>query len=989
MKKLLIAALAVSTFLCCEAMPAFAPKAVSPRRYNVGKKAEIILVKNGKAAFEVVVPRSAAPIAKFAAQELADFMGRITNSKVTVKTAPTGKVPAIIVGDKKAAAAAGIDLKNLDRDGFFIKSFKGNVIIIGNDDPSRDAVKQSFKERGTLTGVYDFLERFGGVKFYFPGDMGTIVPVKKNWELPAIDIADRPDSQYRQIYCIELKALNKNKTDYLPESMKKLGVSRKTNFYQRMSTLRIPNCHGLAYLGLVQRFRKSNPEYFALRGDGSRMDGTHITAPSTRMGHLCFTSPVKEVIYQDAAAFLQGKPATSRNVLMPNGKVYWNSNFFNRPFFNIMPNDGMFACQCPKCKAIYAKGPQAVSEMIWDFKIDIAERLTANKIPGYITVMAYAEYKRIPRRKIPSNMIVHLALTGPWKEMNPAAQTKDMQLLADWYKKLGQKTYLWTYATKCGNAITDIPNFTPYAVGSFFKKSAPHSFGTFFESETDHWLFGAMNFYVLGKVLWDSNTDVNALMDEHYALMYGKAAPVLKEIYLTWEKHWLKDIMANIRETSIGPQAALPSQYDIWNKIYSPAEIKRIEGLFDKAEKLTAKDKAALARVKFIRKELWGKVLDGRKEFDKANNDRKIWTAAMPETTAKITIDGKLSEKEWKRSTPVHMIARTKKDTPIEVGTQVRMLCDKDNFYFAFECEEPETNNLLEAKRKFDEMDLWRDNLVELFFSDDRKSDVLYQIMLGSNGCVTDMRWVVKKYDMKWNSNVEYKSGIVPGKKWIAELRIPRSSMPELKGKKSFMANFTRGRMLKGKNVQPYYVWSPFPKQNPENCGVVLIADKVPNDSIILYGDFEVKPYGKRFLGNWKKGQWYGNKVLIVDNKTFRTAGASAVLTPGEGLTYFPALKPNTKYLFSFSVKLENVKAQERNASGFYSYIRTGGAGPAKQYFSMPTAAMTGSNDWVRMEMEFTTPANTGTKHKPYLGFTLRKATGKAWVDNVRLVEVK
>jgi hypothetical protein len=170
---------------------------------------------------------------------------------------------------------------------------------------------------------------------------------------------------------------------------------------------------------------------------------------------------------------------------------------------------------------------------------------------------------------------------------------------------------------------------------------------------------------------------------------------------------------------------------------------------------------------------------------------------------------------------------------------------------------------------------------------------------------------------------------------------------------------------------------------------VVIIGDKVPNDSIILYGDFEVKPYGKRFLGNWKKGQWYGNKVLIVDNKTFRTAGASAVLTPGEGLTYFPKLKPNTKYLFSFSVKLENVKAQERNASGFYSYVRTGGPGPAKQYFSMPTSAMTGSNDWVRMEMEFTTAAKIGTREKPYLGFTLRKATGKAWVDNVRLVEVK
>jgi hypothetical protein len=266
---------------------------------------------------------------------------------------------------------------------------------------------------------------------------------------------------------------------------------------------------------------------------------------------------------------------------------------------------------------------------------------------------------------------------------------------------------------------------------------------------------------------------------------------------------------------------------------------------------------------------------------------------------------------------------------------------------------------------------------------------VLYQIMLGSNGCMTDMRWVVNKYDMKWNSNAEYRSGIVPGKKWIAEVRIPRSSMPELKDKKSFMANFTRGRMLKNKNVLPYYVWSPFPKQNPENCGVILIADKVPNDSIIPFGDFAVKPYGKRFLGHHKNGLCYGVRSLTVDNKTFRTAGASAVLIPVESLICFPPFKPGTKYRFSFSVKLENVKAQLRTASGFYAYIRTGGAGPAKQYFSVPNAAMTGSNDWARLEMEFTTPANTGTLSKPSLGFTLRKATGKVWIDNVRLVEVK
>ena len=97
---------------------------------------------------------------------------------------------------------------------------------------------------------------------------------------------------------------------------------------------------------------------------------------------------IKEEIYQDAAAFLSGKPASSRNVLMPDGKVYWHPQLFSLPFFNIMPNDSMFPCKCEKCKAEYAKGPQAVSDLVWRFETDIAKRLQKNNIPGYITVRA-------------------------------------------------------------------------------------------------------------------------------------------------------------------------------------------------------------------------------------------------------------------------------------------------------------------------------------------------------------------------------------------------------------------------------------------------------------------------------------------------------------------------------------------------------------------------------------------------------------------------
>ena len=215
--------------------------------------------------------------------------------------------------------------------------------------------------------------------------------------------------------------------------------------------------------------------------------------------------------------------------------------------------------------------------------------------------------------------------------------------------------------------------------------------------------------------------------------------------------------------------------------------------------------------------------------------------------------------------------------------------------------------------------------------------------------------------------------------------------MPELKDKKSFMANFTRGRMIKGKTLTPYYVWAPFPKQNPENCGVVCIGPKPEDASVIKHGDFTRPVYGKRFLGN-SQGTWYGQKILVRDTRVFRTGGASMLIPPEEGLYYYfnnGTLKPNTRYRWSYSVKLEDVKARDRYASGFYSNLRMGGVGTTNQIVSLPNHAMTGTNDWVRLELEFTTTPDVGKKAKPYLGLYLRHAAGKAWVDNVRLEEVK
>ena len=984
---MLFAAVFTAGFLSGATASRFNPKAVSPRRIITDKKVKIQIAVRGKALCEVVVPRNNRTT-DFAGRELAAFLEQIIGSKVPVVTRASGKVPAFILG-APGAALAGVDLKKLDRDGYIIKTIGKNIIIAGNDDRTAYLVKTAgFNERATLYGVYEFLERFAGVRFYFPGEIGTIVPKKADWQLPGIDIIDRPDSQHRRTYCIGLKELGNGKLNFYDEKIAK-DVQRLSSLRIRESTLNLPNCHGLAELFLVQRFAKTKPHFFALRDNGKRHDGSVITRGSDIEGQLCLgNEELKEVIFQDAKAFLTGKPARSRGI------KHWVRSRHCLPFFNIMPNDSHYPCKCAVCKKQYISGPQVSSNFVWKFKTDIARKLQKEGVPGYCTMMAYADYREIPRVDIPSNVVVMLATVGPWYEFNPV-QKANYDLLKAWNKKLNAKTYLWTYTTKCGNMIADVPTFTPRAVGSFFKKTAPWSFGAFLESETDFWIFNSMNFYVFGKVMWDNNTDVDALLDEHFRLMYGAAAKEMKEFYDTLERHWLKDIFTNIRETNIGPVAVLPSQYDIWNKIYGPAELARVNKLLDRAEKAVAKDRMSLKRVQFMRRELWGQVINGAKRFEKANTDKKLWTIYVPPVSEKISIDGKLNEGAWKKAAPVWLLPRTKEKA--EVHTRVRMLADKEYFYVGIECDEPHTAKLLNAKRKFDEIPMWQDNLVELFFAGKHTDEVMYQIMLTSAGQICDLRCTPGVLDTKWNSSLVFKPGIIPGKMWIAEVKIPRSSMPEIKGN-NFVVNFTRGRKLDPaiKVVEPYYAWSKFRKQRAEYCGTAIIGEKGVSPSVVRMGDFEGFFNGKGRFMRLGKDFWWTEKKMIVDRQIFRTAGASMCIHPDGGTTlrqYLPKerLKSSTTYKLSFFVKMKDIsggKAAPR--AGFAVDVRFGNKGRNFVFYPFKQA-LTGTMDWTRFEFEFTTPPHVGGKQMPYIGFYLTRgvSNGMVWLDHVEMVEVK
>ena len=997
-KKLLFASLLLTGAFVLTAAPTgrFEPRPQGPRYWKVDPARTQVLFDNGKVKFEVVYGKSRGAL--LAAVELVNTLERALGVKPPLRKAKSGKVPALLVGDLDAAKAAGFDPDAMEWGAFRIKTVGNDIVLAGKDDP--------LYSDGTCYAVYEFLERFAGVRFYFPGDVGTVVPKLKKWSVPAIDLADRPDMQTRTMYSVDPFVNNFHgggPVRWYDEVTKKNGSQNAQRRYRIQRRSPFQSCHGLAHLALSERFAKTHPEYFALSQRNVRITGDHDGIGSHKYGHVCYSSEgLKKELILDAKAIQTGKDGSTRGAFL-KGKPAWPNGDQVYGFFNVMPNDSAYYCQCPKCKPAFAgvawnkPASQAASDLTWTFMSDIARKLKEDKVPGYVLTMSYAHYSPVPNVDIPDNLLVMLALRGPWADFTPA-KAENMKLLKAWRRKLGARPYIWNYATKFSARIPLVANWTPRAFGRYYREVGDDIFGAFLECETDYWIFGFMNYYIFGKMMWDKKADAEAILAEHYKLMYGAGAPEMTAFFDTLEDIWMRQIVGKVVDSPEGPVSVRPSEYMLWNDLYSPAVRAKLDGLLKKAAAKCAKDPDSLKRIAFMRREFYDRIVQGAELYAKSTAEVAEWKGYMPVLKAgeKILIDGKDDESAWKNA-PAHFLLpnSTVKSEAVTVRTSFKALRDEANFYFFVECEEPETDKMTAIKRKPDEFNIWEDNTVEIFLnpSGDRKTG--YQLLFNSAGCLSDNTFKLKAMNWKWNSGAEYKVSVTPGKKWCLEVRIPRKNMEPCS--KKLIANVMRSRVVSEKRF-PFDTWSPRLTDNSqyiESYGT-LEFDPPAQVSVLPGGDFTEPIYGKRFLGRHKIPHWYNMRFLVKDTKIFRTGGVSLRMDDAtEGFSFYdvrPFMKPDTRYRLTFYIKTQDIQSLFTWGGGVYCQIDCGMKPRKTINFPANNGKFLGTMPWTRQSFEFTTPKEFGRDGRPYLSFSrISRFNGKkgiAWIDNVEIFEL-
>ena len=577
---------------------------------------------------EVVAAADAPQATLLAVQEMTNALNAVFGAEVPFVREPTAGKKHVFLGANEWTAKAGIDVKPLKRDGFRMVVKGEGVFIAGRDDPKAKVLERiaqggdSHVEQATVNGVYEFLERYAGVRYYFPGPLGTILPKAKALKVPEGDFTSEPDYSVRYHTTYIHGAVPET---ILPaaEVASALALHERR---MRIDTERIPCCHGQYQSKLPQRFAKTHPEYFCLKKDGTRRDTDPEKPPLSDYAHVCLTSDVWEEIYKDARSYLKGEPASVRGMLRgkaPNYRTEWGWHAVGGKYYDIMPHDGILKCWCARCQAAYAKAKDPkdwANELVWGRTAEIGNRLKAEGIKGYVTQMAYSPYKNVPDVELPDNVRVMVAQRGPWDP--PERMAKDRELARKWGEKTHGAVWIWTYVGKFGdftNTMDWFPCGTPRAMGRYWKAMRGIIFGGYSEEETDRYLQHYLDLYVFAKVCWNLETDVEALLAEHNRLMFGAAAKPMDMIIRIMEECWLR-IASNTEDTALGPSIKAPTEEQLYTKYYGPKVIARLDALYAEAASLVPAGSLEARRIALYRDEFYAVIRQRANDYHESSD---------------------------------------------------------------------------------------------------------------------------------------------------------------------------------------------------------------------------------------------------------------------------------------------------------------------------------------------------------------------------------
>lgn len=437
---------------------------------------DIVLVEGGNAASVVVLPDEPHELEKLAADELVEHIKVISGCELPVaKTGDAQKDRTWI----RIGRAADASLDKLTKD--------------AGENPSAFTLKVSGKrvdirglsEEGTVIGAYEMLEQLG-VRWYMPGDFGRVIPENKTLRLKEQTTSQTPSMVYRQLQHLDVG---------VPWARRaRLGGEPR-------STGR----HGIP--GLDKDAFDEHPEYYSLIAGERRAKQDCLSNADV------LKRAIAGIRKQAEAQIAQGK----------TGAIYVGAS----------SHDGSGYCECEDCRALdrgvydpTADRESMTDRYIWFFNqvLDALE----DEFPNlHIVTYTYGAHM-MPPDITPNPRIVPvfapITLDRNRSMDNPMSPDRHMLrwLIDEWAESGVREMYFRGYYHNL--ACPQFPFSQQDRVRNETKAFRERGI-TVMRVENIHtsWSSAFLDLYVATRVMWNVNTDVDALLDEFYQLYYGPA----------------------------------------------------------------------------------------------------------------------------------------------------------------------------------------------------------------------------------------------------------------------------------------------------------------------------------------------------------------------------------------------------------------------------------------------------------------------------------
>ncbi|HOJ34822.1 MAG TPA: DUF4838 domain-containing protein [Candidatus Hydrogenedentes bacterium] len=472
--------------------------------------AEVWLHSDEYSQLHVVMTTDAPAYEQEAAGEFISYWEKCTGYKPDILEVP-GEGVNVYVGLHRLPAEVReqLDVASLEPDGVVIKTYDSlegsgkSLVIAGAGD------------RGTRNAVYEFFERYIGVRWlsegviFIPRSPGQgSSESTKPWErempsaLPAIDFRYRSPFTYRWT---------------TTPNAKELRLTQYPDFGLFV--------HTIYYLLPPDEYFPKHPEYF------SEIDGKRVAPVGLDWGRYLYDEDFREKHRGDMSQFCFSNPelpeVVAENLLK---RIRENP----KPLiWSVSQMDWDNYCQCAACKQLEeAEGTPMAPLLVFVNKV---AEIVEHEFPDhYIETLAYTWSRRAPKTLKPRhNVIIRLCsiecdFGRPLDDPNAPNNVPFARDIREW-SQIANQLYIWDYTVNFRHYFLPHPNLRVLQPNLRF--FAQHNVrGVFEQGMSAPWVeLGHLRPYLLARLLWNPDVDVPAIQDEFIDLFYQEAAPAMKK----------------------------------------------------------------------------------------------------------------------------------------------------------------------------------------------------------------------------------------------------------------------------------------------------------------------------------------------------------------------------------------------------------------------------------------------------------------------------